>query len=47
MVATGKQYIVREFVKIGFNKLDMSATLQGVRVEEKGYDAKGQRIIKL
>ena len=45
MVATCEQYIVREFVKIGFNKLDMSATLQGVGGKEKSYNAKGQSIV--
>ena len=45
LIAAGEQYLVREFVKIGCNKLGMSATSQGVGVEEKGYNAKGQSIV--
>jgi GDPmannose 4,6-dehydratase len=45
VIATGKQYSVREFVEIGCNKLGISITWQGEGVDEKGYDANGLCIV--
>ena len=45
VIATGKQYSVREFLEIGCKKLGMSVTWQGEGVDEKGYDANGQCIV--
>ena len=45
VIATGKQYSVREFLEIGCKKLGMSVTWQGKGVDEKGYDANGQCIV--
>jgi GDPmannose 4,6-dehydratase len=45
VIATGKQYSVREFVEIGCKKLGMSVTWQGEGVDEKGYDANGRCIV--
>ena len=45
VIATGKQYSVREFLEIGCKKLGMSVTWQGEGVDEKGYDANGRCIV--
>ena len=45
VIATGKQYSVREFVEIGCKKLGMSVMWQGEGVDEKGYDANGRCIV--
>jgi len=37
VIATGKQYSVRDFVNAAANELDMTITWQGSGVEEKGY----------
>jgi GDPmannose 4,6-dehydratase len=45
VIATGKQYSVREFLEIGCKKLGISVTWQGEGVDEKGYDANGRCIV--
>ena len=45
VIATGKQYSVKEFVEIGCKKLGMSVTWQGAGIDEKGYDANGMCIV--
>jgi GDPmannose 4,6-dehydratase len=45
VIATGKQYSVKEFLEIGCKKLGMSVTWQGEGVDEKGYDANGRCIV--
>ena len=45
VIATGKQYSVKEFVEIGCKKLGMSVTWQGAGIDEKGYDANGRCIV--
>ncbi|MCP3924088.1 MAG: GDP-mannose 4,6-dehydratase [Desulfobacterales bacterium] len=45
VIATGKQYSVREFVEIAALKLDIKIEWKGSGVEEKGYDCKTGNII--
>ena len=45
VIATGKQYSVKEFLEIGCKKLGISVTWQGEGVDEKGYDANGRCIV--
>jgi GDPmannose 4,6-dehydratase len=45
VIATGKQYSVREFVEIAACELGISLTWRGEGVEECGYDASGKCIV--
>ena len=45
VIATGKQYSVRDFVNAAAQELGISITWRGTGVEEKGYDASGNMIV--
>lgn len=45
VIATGKQYSVREFIERAASLLDMDITWQGKGPEEKGYDQNGRCIV--
>jgi GDPmannose 4,6-dehydratase len=45
VIATGKQYSVRQFVEKAASLLDMIVTWEGSGVDEKGYDSSGNLII--
>lgn len=45
VIATGKQYSVRQFVEIAARKLGMDIRWQGEGVDEKGVDASGRVIV--
>ena len=45
VIATGKQYSVRNFVNAAAQELGISITWRGTGVEEKGYDASGNMIV--
>ena len=45
VIATGKQYSVRNFVEIGCQKLGISITWDGEGLGEKGYDEDGKCIV--
>jgi len=45
VIATGKQYSVRDFVNIAAEELGISITWQGQAEDEKGYDASGKLIV--
>jgi GDPmannose 4,6-dehydratase len=45
VIATGKQYSVRDFVNTAAQELLIGITWQGDGVEEKGYDASGKCIV--
>jgi GDPmannose 4,6-dehydratase len=47
VIATGKQYSVRDFVNAAANELDIQITWQGKGVDEKGYDADGKCIVQV
>ena len=45
VIATGKQYSVRNFVDAAAKELDIKITWKGEGVNEKGYDDKGKNIV--
>ncbi len=45
VIATGKQYSVREFVDIAALKLELDIRWEGSGVDEKGYDNKTNKVI--
>jgi len=45
VIATGKQYSVRDFVNLAAQKLGLKLTWRGKGVEEQGLDEKGRRIV--
>ncbi len=45
VIATGKQYSVRDFVDAAVQEMGISINWQGEAVEEKGYDSKGNCIV--
>lgn len=45
VIATGKQYSVRDFVNIAARELDISIDWQGEGIAEKGYDPSGRCIV--
>ena len=45
MIATGKQYSVRQFVEMAFSELGIKLEWQGAGVEERGLDAKSGRVL--
>jgi len=45
VIATGKQYSVRDFIECAAGKLDMKISWRGKEVNEEGFDAEGKRII--
>jgi GDPmannose 4,6-dehydratase len=45
VIATGKQYSVREFIERAAKLLNMEITWKGKGVEEKGYDQQGRCIV--
>lgn len=45
VIATGRQYSVREFVEIAANELGMKITWKGSGDSEKGYDESGKCIV--
>ena len=48
VIATGKQYSVRDFVNIAANKLDIKLIWKGKGIAEKGIDKKtGKTIIEV
>ena len=47
VIATGKQYSVRDFVNAAAEELGVSVTWKGEGVEEKGYKANGQCIVSV
>ena len=47
VIATGKQYSVRDFVEIAANELDMVIRWQGNGVDEKGFDLKGACVVSV
>lgn len=47
VIATGKQYSVRDFVNAAANELGMNIRWDGQGVEEKGYDSSGKVIVQV
>jgi len=47
VIATGRQYSVRDFVSAVANELDMEITWRGEGVEEKGFDRAGKCIVQV
>jgi len=47
VIATGKQYSVRDFVDAAAKELEISVDWKGEGVEEKGYDAAGKCIVSV
>jgi len=45
VIATGKQYSVRDFVDAAAKELDLKICWKGKGIDEKGYDDKGRNII--
>ena len=45
VIATGKQYSIRKFVKLVSEKLDMNIKWSGKGLKEKGYDQKSKKIV--
>ncbi len=45
VIATGKQYSVRDFVNAAAQELGIAITWRGTGVDEKGYDAQGNMIV--
>jgi GDPmannose 4,6-dehydratase len=45
VIATGKQYSVRDFVNLAAQKLGLKLAWRGKGVEEQGLDEKGRRIV--
>ncbi len=47
VIATGKQFSVRQFIEIAARELDIHVTFKGSGVEEKGYDQHGNCIVEV
>lgn len=47
VIATGKQYSVRDFVNAAAKELDVEISWQGQGVDEKGYDTDGKCIVQV
>ena len=47
VIATGKQYSVRDFVNAAAAELEVSINWEGKGIEEKGYDALGKCIVSV
>ena len=47
VIATGRQYSVRDFVDAAAKELEMTIRWEGSGVEERGYDGEGRCIIKV
>ncbi len=47
VIATGKQYSVREFIQIAAAELGIEVTFKGEGVDEKGYDQHGNCIVQV
>ncbi|MFK7966320.1 MAG: GDP-mannose 4,6-dehydratase [Burkholderiaceae bacterium] len=47
VIATGKQFSVREFIQIAAAELDIHVTFKGEGVNEKGYDQHGNCIVEV
>ncbi len=47
VIATGKQYSVRDFVNVAAKELSMNITWQGSGVDEKGYNDEGNCIVQV
>ena len=47
VIASGKQYSVRDFVNAAANELDMPINWQGNGVDEKGFDSTGENIVSV
>jgi GDPmannose 4,6-dehydratase len=47
VIATGKQYSVRDFVNTAAQELNIGITWEGSSADEKGYDANGKCIIQV
>jgi len=47
VIATGKQFSVREFIQIAAAELDIQVTFKGEGVQEKGYDQHGNCIVSV
>jgi GDPmannose 4,6-dehydratase len=47
VIATGKQYSVRDFINAAAKELDMSISWQGEGVEERGLDEQGNCIVQV
>ena len=45
VIATGEQHSVRDFVKLSAEFLDMPLRWEGIDVDEKAYDAKGNVVV--
>ena len=46
VIATGKQYSVKEFINLATQELNMKIIWRGKGIKEKGYDKKGRIIIE-
>jgi GDPmannose 4,6-dehydratase len=47
VIATGKQYSVRDFINMACKELDLKISWQGTGLNEKGMDADGKEIISV
>jgi GDPmannose 4,6-dehydratase len=47
VIATGRQYSVRQFVEAAAGELDMAIAWKGKDVEEQGFDADGRAIVRV
>ncbi len=47
VIATGKQYSVRQFVEVACNILDIEISWKGSGIDEKGYDQSGNCIVEI
>ncbi|NKI95066.1 GDP-mannose 4,6-dehydratase [Rhizobacter sp. SG703] len=47
VIATGKQYSVREFVNLAAAELDIAIRWEGKGVDEKGFDSRGNCIVSV
>jgi len=47
VIATGKQYSVRDFVNVAAEELGISIAWKGEGVDEKGYDSNGKGIVSV
>ena len=47
VIATGEQHSVRDFVKLSAEFLDMPLRWEGIGVDEKAYDAKGNVVVSV
>jgi GDPmannose 4,6-dehydratase len=47
VIATGRQYAVREFVKAAAERLEMNLTWQGSGIDEKAFDRQGRCVVAI